>query len=100
MTRRDWIPATALLLSSIMAMMGSVSRDAMAGIVVLSQVPGASIGQEKGPAQILPAADFASHPQRNVSARYWIRGIVLLIIILLVVWLIYRTFTGWKPMIS
>ena len=100
MTRRVWIPATALLLSSIMAMMGSVSRDAMAGIVVLSQVPGASIVQEKGPARILPAADFASHPQRNVSARYWIRGIVLLLIILLVAWLIYRTFTGWKPMIS
>ena len=39
----------------------------MAGIVVLSQVPGASI--------------------------------VLLLIILLVLWLIYRTFTGRKPMI-
>jgi len=100
MTRRFWIPATALLLSSIMATIGSVSRDAMAGIVVLSQVPGTSNVQEKGPAQIFPAADFASHPQRNVSARYWIRGIVLLLIILLVVWLIYRTFTGWKPMIS
>jgi hypothetical protein len=28
------------------------------------------------------------------------RGIVLLLIILLMLWLIYRTFTGWKPMIS
>jgi hypothetical protein len=25
---------------------------------------------------------------------------VLLLIILLMLWLIYRTFTGWKPMIS
>ncbi len=100
MTRRLWIPATALVLSSVMAMAGSVSQDAMAGIVALSQSTGASIVQGEGPAKIRSAADFASHPQRNVSARYWIRGIVLLLIILLILWLIYRTFTGWKPMIS
>jgi len=46
------------------------------------------------------AADFASHPQRDGSARYWMRGIVLLLLVLLILWLIYRTFTGWKPMIS
>ena len=100
MTRRLWVSATALVLSSIMAMAGSVSQDAMAGIVALSQSTGASIVQGEGPAKIRTAADVASHPQRNVSARYWIRGIVLLLIILLILWLIYRTFTGWKPMIS
>lgn len=100
MTRRFWIPATALFLSSVMAMIGSVSQDAMAGIVVLSQATGASIVQEEGLAKIRSAADFAPHPQRVGSARYWIRGIVLLLIILLILWLIYRTFTGWKPMIS
>lgn len=100
MTRRFWVPATALFLSSVMAMIGSVSQDAMAGIVVLSQAPGAFIVQEEGPAKIRSAADFAPHPQREGSARYWIRGIVLLLIILLLLWLIYRTFTGWKPMIS
>jgi len=83
-----------------MAMMGSVSQDAMAGIVALSQSTGASIVQEEGPAKIRSAANFAPLPHRNVSARYWIRGIVLLLIILLMLWLIYRTFTGWKPMIS
>ena len=87
MTRRFWVPATALFLSSIMAMIGSVSQDAMVGIVALSESTGASIVQEEGPTVIQSAADFAP-----VSARYWMRGIVLL--------LIYRTFTGWKPMIS
>ena len=100
MTQRLWIPATALVLSSIMAMAGSVSQDAMAGIVALSQSTGASIVQGEVPAKIRSAADVGSHPQRNVSARYWMRGIVLLLIILLMLWLIYRTFTGWKPMIS
>ncbi|MBE0605774.1 MAG: hypothetical protein IH610_05725 [Deltaproteobacteria bacterium] len=100
MTRRSWVPATALLLSSVMAMTGAVPQDALAGIVALSQATGASIVREERPAKIRPAADFTSHPQRNVSARYWMRGIVLLLIILLVLWLIYRTFTGWKPMIS
>ena len=100
MTRRFGVPATALFLSSIMAMTGSVSQDAMAGIVVLSQATGASIVQEEGPANIRSSANFAPHPQRKVPTRYWIRGIVLLLIILLILWLIYRTFTGWKPMIS
>jgi len=83
-----------------MAMVGSVSQDAMAGIVVLSQATPASIVHEEGPANIRSAAESAPHPQRNVSARYWMRGIVLLLIVLLVLWLIYRTFTGWMPMIS
>ena len=100
MTRRIWVPVTALFLSSIMAMTGSVSQDAMAGIAAMSQATGASIVQEEGPAKIRSAAYFAPHPQRKVSTRYWIRGIVLLLIILLILWLIYRTFTGWKPMIS
>jgi hypothetical protein len=83
-----------------MAMAGSVSQDAMTGIVALSQSTGTSIVQEEGPAKIRSAVDFAPHPQRNASARYWMRGILLLLIILLILWLIYRTFTGWKPMIS
>ncbi|MBP2682467.1 MAG: hypothetical protein H6Q79_506 [Deltaproteobacteria bacterium] len=100
MTRRFLVPATALLLSAVMAMAGSVSQDAMAGIVTLSQSTGASIFQEEVPAKIRSAADSAPHPQRNASARYWMRGIAALLIILLILWLIYRTFTGWKPMIS
>ena len=100
MTRRFRVPAIALFLASILAMTGSVSQDAMAGIAVLSQSTCASAFQEEGPAKTGPAAGFASHPQRNVSARYWMRGIVLLLLILLILWLIYRTFTGWKPMIS
>jgi hypothetical protein len=82
-----------------MAMAGFVSQDAMAGIVALSQPTGASIVQSEDFA-VRSAATFAPHPQRNVSARYWMRGIILLLIILLILWLIYRTFTGWKPMIS
>jgi hypothetical protein len=100
MTRRFPIPAIALFLSFIMAAIGSVPRDAMAGIVILSQSRGASTGQEEGPAKIRSAADFAPRPQRDGSARYRVPGIMLLLILLLVLWLIYRTFTGWKPMIS
>jgi hypothetical protein len=83
-----------------MALLGSVSRDAMAGIAAVSQSTGAPIIGEEGPAKIRSAAAFAPHPSRDVSARYWMRAIVLLLIILLIIWLIYRTFTGWKPMIS
>jgi len=100
MTRGFRVPAIALYLASIMAMTGSVSQDAMAGIVVLSQSTGASAFQGEGNAKTGSAADFASHPQRDGSARYWMRGIVLLLLVLLILWLIYRTFTGWKPMIS
>ena len=100
MTRRFWLPANALFLSFLMAMAGSVSQDAMAGIVALSQTTGPSIAQEEGSAKIRSGADFAPHPQRSVTARYWVRGIVLLVIILLLLWLVYQTFTGWKPMIS
>ena len=100
MTRRFRVPATALFLASIMAMTGSVSQDAMAGIGVLSQSTVASVVQQERPAKTGSEAGFASHPQRNVSARYWMRGIVLLLLVLLILWLIYRTFTGWKPMIS
>lgn len=100
MTRRFQVPATALFLSFIMAMTGSVPQDATAGIVALSEATGTSIASEEGPAIIRSAADFASHPQRNGSARYWMRGIVLLLLILLILWLVYRTFTGWRPMIS
>lgn len=100
MTRRFRIPATALFLSAIMAMAGAVPHDAMAGIAALSQSTGASIVREEGPLEIRPGAGIAPHPQRDISARYWTRGIVLLIVILLILWLIYRSYTGWKPMIS
>lgn len=100
MTRRFGVPAIALILSSVMAMTGFVPHDAMAGIVALSQPTGASAFQEEGPAESRSGAGFASHPQGDVSARYWMRGIVLIVIVLLILWLIYRTFTGWKPMIS
>ena len=100
MTRRFLEPATALFLSFVMAMAGCVSQDAMAGIVALSQSTVPAIVQAEGSAKIRTGADVAPHPQRNVSARHRILGIVLLVIILLILWLIYRTFTGWKPMIS
>ena len=100
MTRRLWVPATALILSSIMAMAGSISHDAMAGIVALSRSTGASIAQEEGPTKIRSGAGFAPHPQRDATTRYRIPIIMLVLVLLLILWLIYRTFTGWKPMIS
>jgi len=102
MTRRYWVPATALFLSSIMAVIGSVSQDAVAGIAALSRSTDASTvsAPECVPAMIRPAECFAHHPPRDVSARYWMRVIVFLVILLLILWLIYRSFTGWMPMIS
>ena len=100
MTRRFWIPATALWIASVMAVSGFVSRDAMAGIVFAEQSGGGATGTEEGPAGIRNAADGGLNPAKYVSARSWTRVIVLLVIILLILWLIYRTFTGWKPMIS
>ena len=100
MTRRSWVPATALFLSSIMAVIGSVPRDAAAGIVALSQPADDSIARGEGPAKTRSAAFFAPDPQRDASARYRMRILVLLLIILIILWLIYRTFNGWKPMIS
>ena len=97
---KSWVPATALALSSVMAMTGSVPRDAMAGIVTLTRFAGDPTGLGEGPAKFRSAADAESGPQREVSARYWGRAIVLLIIILLVLWLIYRTFAGWKFLIG
>jgi hypothetical protein len=99
MTRRSWVPATALVLSSIMALIGAVPRDAMAGIAILSQPTGASSALEEVPAKSRNAAGFAPGPRRDVSVRYWRRVLVLLFIILLVLWLIYRTFTGWKHLV-
>jgi len=75
----------------------------MAGIVAAVAIHGAlPSSRGKAPRRSGHAADVAPHPQRNVSAPvYWIRGIVLLLIILLMLWLIYRTFTGMEaPMIS
>jgi hypothetical protein len=100
MTRRIWVPATALFLSSVMAAVGSVSQEAVAGIAALYLSTGASIAPDGGPAKILSEPVLKPHPTRDVSARYWMRGIVLLIILFLILWLIYRTFTGWKPMIQ
>jgi hypothetical protein len=100
MKRRMWVPATALFLSSVMAAVGSFSQEAVAGIAALSLSTGASIVPDGGPGKIRYGPVFDPHPTRDVSARYWMRGIVLLILILLILWLIYRTFTGWKPLLQ
>jgi hypothetical protein len=100
MIRRFWIPATALCLAFVMAVIGSISRDAMAAIIASMPAQGMPTVQGDGPPKILPAAGEEPDTQRNLSGRYWTRGIVLLIIIVLLIWLIYRSFTGWRPMIS
>jgi hypothetical protein len=98
MTRRIWVTATALTLSFILGMTGCVSRDAVAGIVALSRSAEDSIVSEGGKETIRSGNGISTHAARDASARYWMRGIVLLIIVLFILWLLYRTFTGWKPM--
>ena len=44
--------------------------------------------------------DASPYLHEAVSARYPMWAILLLVILLLLVWLIYHTWTGWKPLIS
>lgn len=100
MIRRSWIPATAICLAVVMAVIGFISRDAMAAIIASMPAQGVPTVQGDGPPKILPAAGEEPDTPRNLSGRYWTRGIVLLLIIVVLIWLIYRFFTGWRPMIS
>ncbi len=55
--------------------------------------------RDPGPVAFRATVDAARFRQEAVSARYPTWMIVLLAIILLLIWLIYRTGTGWKPLI-
>jgi hypothetical protein len=100
MIRRSWIFATALCLAVVMAVLGSVSRDAMSAIISSIPAHGVPTVQGEGPPKILTAAGEEPDTPRNRSRRYWTRGIVLLVVIVLLIWLIYRSLKGWRPMIS
>lgn len=100
MIRRSWIPATAFSLAVVMAVIGSISRDAIAEKIASMPEHGVPTVQGDGPPKILPAASEDPDTPRNLSGRYWTRGIVLLVIIVVILWLIYRSFTGWRPMVS
>ncbi|MGE5283885.1 MAG: hypothetical protein ACM3OG_02835 [Actinomycetota bacterium] len=97
MTRRSWMAATALCLAVVTAATGPAPRDAIAGILAMTRVPGASWARESGPVTFRAAADAERLLDAESSARYPMWMIVLLAIILLLIWLIYHTWTGWKP---
>jgi hypothetical protein len=98
--RRSWIQATALCLAVVMSVLGSISRDAMSAIISSMPAQGAPTVQGEGPPKILAEEGEEPDTPRNQSRRYWMRGIVLLIIIVLIIWLIYRSLKGWRPLIS
>jgi len=97
-TRRSWVAATALFLSVVTAAIGSVPNDAIAGIPSMGQTSGLP-GQEDGPAMSRATADSAQILQEVASARYPMWMIMLIVILLVLIWLIYRTLTGWNPLI-
>lgn len=99
MTRRSWVAATALCLAVVTAATGSVPHDAIAGILAATRVSGASRAHESGPMTLRATVDSAWLLQEGVSARVPMWMILLLVIILLLVWLIYHTWAGWKPLI-
>jgi hypothetical protein len=97
-TRGRWLPATALSLAAVLAVTGSIPRDAAAGIVpFLVPVP--------GDARLLPeavgaAGDGGSWNDREPEASWRNRVLILLLILVILVVLVYRHLTGWKPTIS
>jgi hypothetical protein len=98
-TRRSWVAATALCLAVVTVATGSVPQDAIAGIHATERVSGASRAQESGPVTFRATVDAARLLQEDVSVRVPRWMILLLAIILLLVWLIYHTWAGWKPLI-
>jgi len=98
--RRSWIRATAFFLAVVMSVLGSISLDAMSAIIPSMPVQGAPTFQGEGPPKILAEAGEEPDTSRNPSRRYWTRGIVLLLIIVLIIWLIYRSLKGWMPLMS
>jgi len=97
-SRRSWVAATALCLAVVTAATGSVPQDAIAGILATARVSWASRAQESGPVTLRATVDAPRLLQEDVSARVPMWMILLLVIILLLVWLIYHTWTGWKPL--
>lgn len=98
MTRRSWVAATALCLAVVTAATGSVPQDAVAGILATTRVSGTRV-LESGPVTSRATVDAARLFQEDVSARVPTWVILLLAIILLLVWLIFHTWAGWKPLI-
>jgi len=112
MMRRSWFPATALFLVVVMTVIGSIPRDATGGtinsLVPVSErsaitkvrelnradVPDLAVFTNKSAADVEPRAEW------NPSAGPWFRAVVLVVIIAIILLLIYRNFTGWKPMNS
>ena len=112
MTRRSWFPAIALFLAVVVTVIGSIPRDAMGGaipsLVPVSERNAITKVRETNRADVPDLAAFTNKPAPDVeprtewtlSAGPWFRVFVLVVIIAIILLLIYRNFTGWKPMNS
>lgn len=100
MGQRSWVAATALCLAVVTAATGPVPRDASAGILAVSCASGRMPNGGTGSVTLTATVDASPYLQGAVSARYPMWAILLLVILLLLVWLIYHTWTGWKPLIA
>ncbi|MGE5247844.1 MAG: hypothetical protein ACM3L8_05815 [Verrucomicrobiota bacterium] len=100
MKRRFWFPETALCLACLMAVIGAVPRGAAAEIAFAGR-PATYAGAAQGsPGWLRAAAADDVHPGtgKRVRVPTWI--IVVVATVVAILWLVYRTFAGWKPMIS
>jgi hypothetical protein len=88
--------ATALLLAVVTAATGPAPRDAIAGILAVARISGSARAEEAGTATIRAAVDAARSLQEALSARVPTWMILLLAILLLLIWLIYHAWNGWK----
>ncbi|MGZ8473983.1 MAG: hypothetical protein ACXWWY_10860 [Candidatus Deferrimicrobiaceae bacterium] len=100
MAQRSWVAATALCLAVVTAVTGPFPRDVSAGILALSCTSGRIPARESGSVTMRATEDASPFLHGAVSARYPTWVILLLVILLLLLWLIYLTWTGWKPLIS
>ena len=112
MTRRSWFPATAFFLAVVLTVFGSIPQDAMGGtipsLVPVSERNAITKVREMNRRDVpdlaaftsRSAADVEPRTEWNLSAGLWFRVVVLVVIIAIILLLIYRNFTGWKPMNS
>ncbi len=100
MKRRFWFPAAAVSLACLMAVIGALPRGAAAGISFADGQAARYAGAVPGSTGWFgaAAADVGPATGKRVRVPTWI--LVVVAIVVAILWLIYRTLAGWKPMIS
>lgn len=98
MTRRLWIPATALFLAVALSITGSIPRDAAAAVLpwLVSSPAGSWLAAPAAGAA--GGGEAPGDPEPDASWRT--RALILLLILVVIVILVWRYLAGWKPTAS